>query len=258
MAGGASANVPLRQTVEDAYRLFADDPPAHWSGDDLGIGKEDWDRLTNVPLRELNRHDTNHFLSETGRFTRREVRYMLPRVMELLAEGEAPHAAGAECSLSCLASAGYPDDWTETERAVIEAFLAAMLDSCLADPNFWDRLGLDELLCMAANANADVSALLDSLDRADDGTVARAVAFDLDWIGGLYSSGGFRNAFWESAKTEHASAVEAWYRQPELLERVERAFFAETDPDWQTRISNAVAAMATWRPAFDDADPRRE
>lgn len=238
---------PLRQAVEEAYSQFKAEPPGRWSGDDMGLGEEDWARLTNVPLRELNRHDTYHFLSETFRFNRREVCYMLPRLLELLAEAEAPNAAGEECSLSCLAEAGYPDVWTTPERAVVETFFEAMLDECLTEQGFWDRLSLDTLLCMAGNANADIGALLDRAERADDKWIARAVAFDLDWIGGPHSSGGLVNAFWESAKPKHRSAVEAWYRRPELLERIERAFFAETDPEWQRRISKAVEVMGTWQ-----------
>lgn len=244
---GTDAEVKLREAVLRAYDLFGAAPPDRWAGDDLGLAREDWARLSAVPLRELNRADTNHFLSETGHFTRREVRYMLPRVMELLAEGEAPHAAGEECSLRCLRLAGYPDDWTVPEREVVESFLAALLDASLADERLWDRFSLDTVLCMAANANGDLGALLARADRAGDRLLARAVAYDLDWIGGLDTAGGLRNAFWESADDAQRAAVTAWYRRPEFCDRVERAFFAEGDPDWQRRLSDAAEQMRNWQ-----------
>jgi hypothetical protein len=247
VGAGGEPLTPLKAAVEEAYRVFKAEAPERWSGDDIGVGKEDWERLSTVPLRELTRSDTYHFLTETGVFNRHEVRYMLPRILDLLAAGEEPHAAGDECSLSCLANAGYPEQWTAPERAAIDAFFFAMLDACLEDEEFWERWSLDTLLCVAGCANADVGALLARADRAEDQRLARAVAHDIDWVGGLYPAGGLVNAFWQSARPEHAAAVDAWYRHPELLARVERAFFDESDPDWQKRISDAVEAMRGWR-----------
>jgi hypothetical protein len=238
---------PLRAAVEEAYQVFKAGAPERWSGDDYDLDRESWARLSDLPLRELNSADTHHVLSESGRFDGREVRYMLPRLFELLAEGESPSSWGEECSLSCLAEAGYPEKWTEPERAAIEAFFSAMLDACLQDEQFWERRSLDSLLCMAGVANADVSALLERADRAEDRRLARAVAHDIDWIGGPDWFGGLANAFWENAHPGHASTVEAWYRRPELLTLLEREFFAETDPAWQQRISDAVERMRGWR-----------
>ncbi|HSF94095.1 MAG TPA: hypothetical protein VLA52_03645 [Thermohalobaculum sp.] len=232
--------------MEDAYSVFRCDPPQRWSGDNTGYDRENWQRLSAVQLRELTRFDTDHFLSETGAVERSELRYILPRMFDLIAQGEAPHVAGEECSLSYLAETGYPEKWTEPERSAVERFFAALLDHCLSERYFEDSPFLDVVLCMAGNANADLGALLDRADRAGDKWLARAVAHDIDWIGGPDAAGGMRNAFWESAADAHASAAEAWYRRPELLARMERAFFAETDPDWQQRLSDAIEAMRGW------------
>jgi len=246
VGAGGEPLTPLEAAVEEAYRVFKAEAPQRWLGDDLDLDRKAWTRLSDLPLRELNSADTHHFLTESGRFDGREVRYMVPRLFELLAAGECPGHWGEECSLSCLERAGYPKDWTDPERAAIEGFFAALLDDCLAQQALWERRSLDTLLCMAANANADVGALLARADQEEDQPMARAVAHDLAWIGGVYAHGGMQNNFWESAPGGHAAETEAWYRRTELLARIEQAFFEEPDPDWQKRISDAVESMRGW------------
>ncbi|MDH3667322.1 MAG: hypothetical protein OEN23_10385 [Paracoccaceae bacterium] len=244
--GAESKLAALRAAVEDAYRTFETARPEKWSGDDLDLGREYWARLETVPLRELNRSDTDHFLSETGRFLRHEIRYILPRVIELLAEGESPHAAGMECSLNCLAQSGYPQDWTDGEVAAVEAFFAQLLDATIA--GVLESDGIGTLFCMVANAHGDLPALLDRGDRADPKTLARAIASDLDIIGGLDADGGLINAFWETAPGEHKVSMVDWYRRPKLVSVMEQAFFSETDPRWQQKISDALETMRRWPP----------
>jgi hypothetical protein len=255
VGAGRESLTPLRQAVEEAYCLFKADPPDHWSGDDIGLGRRDWDRLTNVPLRELNRSDTNHFLSEAGDFKRHEVRYMLPRILDLFADGEDPHAAGLECCLGCLERTGYPDYWRPEERRVIEAFLLALIDQTLTEESYTEEASLDGVLCMAANANADLAPILAYLDQADETALARAVAFDFDLIGGLGEDGNLVNAFWESAGSGNRAAMIAWYRRADLAALLERAFFAESDPEWQRKLSAAVDVMRSWVPGPRDTPP---
>jgi hypothetical protein len=96
--------------------------------------------------------------------------------------------------------------------------------------------------------------LLDRIDRADDKRVARAVAFDLECLGGLDAHGDLVNAFWENASPEPRTSVRAWYRRNEIRACLERAFFAETGPDWQRRISDAVEAVRRWETIPDPRD----
>ncbi len=237
---------PLRAAVEDAYRAFKTARPEKWSGDDLQLGREYWARLETVPLHELNRSDTYHFLSETGKFPRHEVRYMLPRILDLLAEGQDPHSAGIECSLDCLASTGFPQDWTDADIAVVETFFARLLDATI--DGVLESDGIGTLFCMVANAHGDLPALLDRADQADPKTLARAVASDLDIIGGIGLDGELINAFWETAPGEHKESMIDWYRRPALVSILEQAFFSETDPHWQQKISDALETIRRWPP----------
>jgi hypothetical protein len=240
-------SAPLRQVVEEAYCFFAADPPTNWVGDGIGVGERDWARLTDVPLRDLTLYDTTHFLTETPHHNGREVRYMLPRLMDMLAEGDAPTVIAVECSLSCLASAGYPDDWTESERDLIERFFHELLRSYCADPRHFapsraigDNLG--GYLCMIGSAGRDVAGALQVLDSVPQHQLAHALAL---WIGPsgnpLFSwRSSLHDGFWDLAPANREHAVLDWVEALNLPHLLETAFFEEADPEWQETISDAL------------------
>jgi hypothetical protein len=88
--------------------------------------------------------------------------------------------------------------------------------------------------------------LLGRIDRAGDRSAARAVVVDLECLGGLDADGDLVNAFWENAGPAHRARIRSWYRRDGLRACLERAFFAEAEPDWQRRISDAAEAVRGW------------
>ena len=249
MLSGYDRHAPaarLTDLVEGAYRAFVVPVPVHWSGDDTGLAPDNWRRLSTVPLRQLTPHDLSHFSDETpGTLPRHEVRYLLPRYLDLLACGKRPQIVGVEASLAVLRRSGYREAWTESEQVIIEEFLAAFLEAFMANPDYFDfDTILGEVLCMVACAGSDAPALLPRLDRAPPPLLARSVA---RWVNSTYGPTwreSLRNAFWQNLPGE--DAVLDWLAALDPPRYLERAFFNETDPVWRDLISQAQVSTETW------------
>jgi len=245
VGAGDKPLTPLEQAVEEAYKVFAVPTPIS-----TGVCKHccmnpEIERdFLKVSIREMPPdYVADWYFAALEDMTHDIAAYLLPKIFELISQGTWPNAVGEEITLQFLAEAGYPDDWLPDERRVVDAFLIALIDKTLAEETFHDGVGLDVLLCMASNANVELGPFLDHLYRADDLSLARAVIFDFYLIGGLNMDGNLVNAFWETASARHRATMQSWYRSPELTAKLERAFFAETDPIWQGKISDAIEMM---------------
>jgi hypothetical protein len=201
----------LRAIVEEAYKVFAVPVPVS-----TGVCKSccmdptiERDFLK-TPIRDMpEEYLSDWYFAALTDMTRGVAAYVLPRVFELIARGIWPNRTSDEITLNFLPEAGYPQEWDETERRIVQAFLVALLDQTLQEDHFDNGPGLDALLCMASNAKTDVAGLLDHLDQMNEGLFARALAFDLSSIGGLDSYGELVNAFWQTAPGLHRQIVEA-------------------------------------------------
>ncbi len=121
-----------------------------------------------------------------------------------------------------------------------------LLDAVIACEVHADTIGA--YFCMVACAGGDLPAVLDRAAGAEPQSLARAIALDIGVLGGLDQTGELVNAFWENASTENRRAMTEWYRRPGFAADLERAFFAETDPEWQQRISDALETIRNWPP----------
>jgi len=248
VGAGGEPLTPLQQAVEDAYRVFCGPPP-----DDLGVcdccglGPHDIRRIRQVPVRDLDLDDIwKWYSSADANLSSEKVGYLLPRIFDFLAQGKCVCAIGNQIALRRIGATVYPHGWTSKEQQAVEGFLAAFLDALLVDPDTFNEQTLDEFLCMAASANADIPGLLRLLDAAEDGYVARALSVATEGLGTIDCFGGLVDPFWSDTPLALQDAVRGWYCRPELCSRVEQAFFAETEPEWQRRISNAAEVMRTW------------
>lgn len=186
------------------------------------------------PIRELPLHYVQDwfFAATKPQVSLHLSRYLLPRVMELLAEGHHVASAGLEVSLKRFAT-GLSDRWTAPETEVITRFARLFLDRFRqSDPAPAEDL-LDDALCMFGCAGHDPRPLLAHIWGWSDGDLFGRLASD--WAsGGNHMPSPWSTAFWvEDAwslpgQAERAKCVADWYRSPEMSARAERAWL---DPD---------------------------
>lgn len=85
-----------------------------------------------------------------------------------------------ECSLNCLAAAGYPKSWTDAEQEVIERFFTDLLRAYCIDPEAFQpsTIGgdLGGYLCMIGCAGGDIRSALAVLESMPEQQLARALA----------------------------------------------------------------------------------
>jgi hypothetical protein len=162
-----------------------------------------------------------YFAAFTDDISHNHVAWFLPRVMELLADGQDVASVGNEVAFSRLPRTGFPDRWPERQVAAIDRFALAYLEMKLATdpPMGWGEL--DYLLCMFGEGGIDIGPLLKRLDAladADLTTLLYATWFHAD-------SGSIPfDAFWSREPAK--SMAWTWYTSAHLLARMEQAALA--------------------------------
>ncbi len=226
----------LTDCVERLYRRFKADAPGHWSGDDLGVAKDDWKALSTLPLRDLTRGHIWTFDDLTVAPPIREMRYLLPRWFEIIAQGEMVKNIDIECELTILRRSGYPQGWAAADVALIEVFFAQLLLAVVADPARYQREGavLRDLsyaeLALDAGASTDgILAVLDGLARSAKERVV------LNHLMDTVSALSFTHL-----KGPPAKALSDWIVAQNPVEVLERAFHSAKDDDEQGRMSRRL------------------
>ena len=140
--------------------------------------------------------------------------WLLPRLLELLAEGAEVAVAGNEVALRRLAESGFPNAWPADEVAAVEEMCLWALDGLIT------RRGddLDGFLCMISLGGLALDPFLARLDALSDADFA-ALCVANWWCGGwpdLPSS-----PFWPPGP-DHAR-VRDWYLATETILRIDRA-----------------------------------
>ncbi len=252
----------LADAVEDGYRAFA----GHGIGKRLHVCRcpvcfgDDtrFERaLVTTPLRAIPADLLAEYTNSAHAWSD-EMRYFLPRYLDLIAAGEAPCHSGMEYALSRLSYADWRGTWPEAERRVLEAFFAALLADRLHGPglevrvwlwvepndSFYDRTSLPEVFALVANAGGDVEPLLGEFDA----TRGRLPDLHLAAIVNMTAMDLARTRLDRSFSSLRGPAedrIVAWLLRPETAERMEAAFFAATDPLDQQTFSNAAAMLRT-------------
>lgn len=149
------------------------------------------------------------------------VAWFLPRVMQLLADGQEVASVGDEVAFTRLPRTGFPDRWPERQVAAIDRFALAYLEAKLAadPPMGWGDL--DRLLCMFGEGGIDIVPLLRRLDAQPDGDLA--LLLYRSWFHAESGSIPF-DAFW--SREPARSQAWDWYTSAALLRRMEQAAMA--------------------------------
>jgi hypothetical protein len=178
-----------------------------------------------------------------------DLRYFLPRYLELIAIGEVPSTTGIDTCLRRLADADYRNSWPEAEAKALNDAFAALLRLVLEEPPScemgriptWDVDTAEDLICMVAFANGDVGLMLATWDaertRNADLHLANMIG-NADWLDRRLRSSSWYRLGDARVKAE-AERVVAWLVRPETRIRLEQACLAERDPEMADLLSFA-------------------
>lgn len=173
-------------------------------------------------------------------------RYLLPRVMELLAQEQEVAMVGTEVSLTRFAT-GDTDRWSAAENAVIMNFVRLYLERFR--PSKTKTLpedAVDDVLCMLSSAGHDMNEFLEHLWNWSDEDLFALLA--RDWDGGYGRPSIWSTAFWEPNDWNHpkhsdnAGKVAKWYRSGEMGTRAKQALQQPGQTSELTRNAGMVLA----------------
>jgi hypothetical protein len=246
---GIAMNPELEATVRDAYGIFA----GYRVENSLSVchcpccmtvetGRE----LLKTPLRQISSgllsEYTNSAHGWDDGLVAREMRYFLPRYLELIAANDPPEDGGMAVCLRRLAYAQWRKKWPEAEVDVLERFFDQFALACLkkleteACPSGW-RLAFDfrSVLTLAVTADADLDRILASWKEAEDPSAAIHMAslrFDVSNDGRgpyLYSP------YLDERYSDAAYSIGAFLAHREVVEKIEVACFLATGIHWENR-----------------------
>ncbi len=212
----------LGQIVEEAYHVFACPPPP-----DLGVcqfccmyPEIETDFLNHSPRELTEAYIRDWYFAavagENGRVVHKPIaNWVMPRVLEMLAQGAEPASVGDEVVLQRLA-AGDSTRWNDNQNHVLERFQWAYIDNL---PNCDDRVMLDDVLCMFALAGFETPPLTDHLMGWSDAALVNTLW--RDWVSIYNHRSIWRTAFWEANELP-AQHIWNWYLSEDLQERMTR------------------------------------
>lgn len=217
----------LKAAIDQAWRVF--DLPAP---DTTGVCRQccmdpqiEADFLEH-PARELPPDYIRDWYSAAydGSIRHAHVAWLLPRVMEMLAEGQVVAHVGNEAVFSRLPLTGFPDRWPDRQVAAVQGFALAWFDAFLHGELPRSQGGLDAALCMFGEGGLDIRPLLALLDGLPDATLVDLL--DREWV--FHGVGRICfDAFW-SREPGRATAW-TWYTGEGLRDRMELAAYAGND-----------------------------
>jgi hypothetical protein len=149
------------------------------------------------------------------------VAWFLPRVMELLADGDDVAPFGRQVALNRLPLAGYPTRWRADEVDAVEAFAQALFAAVLnGDLPVRDDT-LDSWLCLFGAGGVAVRPLLAQLEALPVDRLAALL--HRDWLGGTRRAICV-DGFWGDSPAK--AQVWDWYTSDAMLDRLTEAMLA--------------------------------
>lgn len=243
----------LRSIVEEAYRVFGGyrlAGPLTVCHCNVCMTREIERELIETPLREIPSNLLAEYTNSAHDWddgpVAREMRYFLPRYLELIANYDPPDHIGLDICLRRIGRGGWRGKWPGDEEDVIDSFLDAFLVASLdkLDLVMWPvgwRLDFDlgDVLSMIVTAGGNLDRALAAWDGAADPAAAIHMAALRDDVLTLNARPCFNNAFLDKHRGQ-ADRIGAFLMRPEVDTRVEAAFFAVDDPRLQQILSDAL------------------
>lgn len=239
-----AADTNLAQVVAEAYRVFGT----------YGLGGEliccrcpvcmlssQVDDLQRTPLRTISAKQlaayTNSAHGWDDENVARQLRYFLPRYLELIAKDEAPCELGSiDIALRQLAHADWRATWPTAEVNVLDDFFPALMRLRMSQAEVrkrgtWAEVHpeVDDVLLLTITAGGCIRPVLEALWQAEDPAAIMQMS-DLRYH--LASRDGRRyhhNAHLEGRFDDAAFAIGDFLMEPRVTERIEQALLACDD-----------------------------
>ena len=220
----------MQDIIERAYQVFSRYPVPQQFDVCMPccVSLEEERTLRQTPLRFLSREALYDYNSSAKSMQQdsSEIRYLLPRLLELIAQGEEP-AISQELCLERVAKAA-PENWPDNERDLLADYARQYIVDLLAEAERKTELALlGDALVMFHLGRMDVTPLLDAaLEQSGFWAIASLAFF-------LYmerSNGQVCNAFVSRGKGQRLhQAINVWVDQSSGR-LAERAAVAITEP----------------------------
>lgn len=228
LAGKIDNNHPLFETVQDAYNIFRQGPTEHAVCDCCMSSKVRADFFKhgqrNLPLEYINDW---FFAAADIPMKQAQWRFVLPRILEVLASGNEPSSTGYEVSLSRFPT-GDANCWNKEEWQILERFRYLFLEQ-ISEP---DSEFLDDYICMFANAGWPCRDLFKQVFSWSNEVLT--LRLWNDWC-----SWGKLSAVWITTFWDSTSEPREYYLSNHLYERMtDYALKAETPKDLADKASD--------------------
>lgn len=243
----------LAAVVEEAYVLFA----PYTIGSVLYVchcnvcmTRETERQLTSTPLREISARLLGEYTNSAHDWNdgqvAREMRYFLPRYMDLMARNDPPDSMGMEICLRRLAPAQWRTTWPRAEADLIDRFFDALVRGAMErlDVIPWEReaepkVDMEDILTMIVRAGGDLTRALAVWDGGPLLGAAVHMAKMRQSLDYKHGRDILRNAHLDE-QPDAAAEIAAFLLRGSVQERIEAAFFATDDPHLQNILSNAA------------------
>jgi hypothetical protein len=243
----------LQAVIAEGYNVFARYTlagPLTVCHCDCCMREENEGALRATPLKEipadLLAEYTNSAHAWDDDVVARELRYFLPRYLELIAQNDPPDHLGLDICLRRLAYAHWRAKWPGPEVDVLDCFFDALLVASLPRlelsewPAGW-RLDFDlaDVLTLVVTADGDIKRMLAAWDGSPDPPAAIHMAA----LRGNVLRRSHRTFFYSAYLPDHpeaADAIGAFLVRPEVTARIEAAVFTVEDPRLQQILSDAL------------------
>lgn len=169
-------------------------------------------------------------------------KYLLPRILEILAAGEDVSNTGLEVSF-CRFETGNPKNWSAKEWAVLDRFQRTYLHQHIIEGG---QYLLDDVICMFRRGGWPLADLLHQVASVSDKELALRLWHDwCSWC----APGNDRiwiTAFWDEPDK---STIFEFYSSREIYRRMEALALSDADADLAAKASAVVSvieASAAW------------
>lgn len=244
-------NPELEATIRDAYSIFANYEvryPLVVCHCPCCMTVETERELTETPLRQISSSLLAEYTNSAHGWddgqAAREMRYFLPRYLELIAAYDPPDDGGMDICLRRLGYAQWRKKWPEAEIDVLNRFFDQFALACLEKVKMVEcrQLAFDfgNVLTLAVTADASLDRILAVWKEAEDPSAAIHMAnlrFDVANDGnGPYLSSPHLEHY-----SEAAYSIGAFLAHPDISDKIEVTRFVNTVDHWNRFLSDALS-----------------
>lgn len=207
-------------------------------------------RLVATPLREIDARLLSEYTNSAHPWddgqVAREMRYFLPRYLELIARNDPPDSMGMDICLRRLREARWRTAWPTPQADLIDRAFDALVRGALLrlDVIAWEngpelKADIAGILVLIVTAGGDLARALRVWDEGPELGAALQLAQARPRVGYKKGRDVFANAHLEDYP-DAAAQIAAFLTRESVAERIEAAFFLTEAPHLQSILSGSV------------------